>query len=53
MIYLMKVRIKVFIDDEKCKLEDLTNEYLKWIEEDCKRIRLRRFYKTRNNNISD
>lgn len=44
----MKVTIKVFIDGKECELKDLPNEYLELMEQNCKRIRLRRFFKERN-----
>jgi len=36
----MEVGIKVFIDGEERSLEELPNEYLAGIEQECKRIRV-------------
>lgn len=36
----MEVGIKVFIDGEERSLEELPNEYLACIEQECKRIRV-------------
>lgn len=36
----MEVGIKVFINGEERSLEELPNEYLAGIEQECKRIRL-------------
>lgn len=35
----LKVGIQVFINDEECELEDLPNEYLASLEQECRHIR--------------